>query len=76
MSKWKSVEEGLPDMNGESYSPCVLIYTTMCTTSEDASIGWFQEGGRGWIITDTIGKDEAVTHWMYLPSIPEVRDEH
>ena len=61
--KWISVEERLPE-------PDKNVLTLK--NRKRVRIGYYSEDCEEWVINDMIAYDEDITHWMPLPTVPEV----
>lgn len=66
--RWIPVEEQLPEEHG-AISDKVLI--TQGVADKQISFGWLRSGT--WVTSDMhpFAKQELITHWMPLPSIPQ-----
>ena len=73
---WIEVEDSVPEDGNTMCSSCsnnVLIWTNLCDTNDDASIGWWcygEKSKRVWNTCEGLDEDEYVTHWMELPKPP------
>lgn len=72
MSEWISVEDRLPETGFLPIEECsltVLVWTTECTDSWDAELGYYCDWG-AWKVIGGNG-EETVTHWQPLPEAPK-----